>query len=333
MDPNVTQQILDEIKKSYGSPVDLAKSTFSQAASATSGLTYYDLELGAKFLVPVLTPLRNEIPRVSGRGGIQANWRAITGINTTGLRIGVSGGNRGGVMAIATADYTASYKGIGLESNVDFEATYAAQNFDDVRAQAGLRTLQATMIGEEAVILGGNSGLSLGTTATPSLSASTSGGSLATNTYSVICVALTLDAYLNGTVAGGVQAQITRTNADGSTDTFGGGCAQKSAAATVSVTGPTGSLRLGGSWRHHDDQLGLDHGHRCGDADGRIAALVRPVEEQPGVRRSPHHRGELDLWVVLLSDGDRHCWHRHSTHGGWRGRHRRDRHGTEVVLG
>jgi len=36
-----------------------------------SGLTYYDLELGAKFLYPVLTPLRNMIPRVSGKGGIQ----------------------------------------------------------------------------------------------------------------------------------------------------------------------------------------------------------------------------------------------------------------------
>jgi hypothetical protein len=39
-----------------------------------------------------------------------------------------------------------------------------------------------------------------------------------------------------------VKAEITRTNADGSTDTFGAGTAQKSAAATVSVTGPTGSV-------------------------------------------------------------------------------------------
>jgi hypothetical protein len=39
-----------------------------------------------------------------------------------------------------------------------------------------------------------------------------------------------------------VKAEITRTNADGSTDTFGSGTAQKSAAATVAVTGPTGSV-------------------------------------------------------------------------------------------
>jgi len=58
----------------------------------------------------------------------------------------------------------------------------------------------------------------------------------------VIVVALALDGFLNATVAGGIPGQITRTNADGSTDNFGGGSAQKSANATVAVTGPTGSV-------------------------------------------------------------------------------------------
>src|SRR4051812_29343136 len=78
-------------------PEALQKATFSQSGSATTGLTFYDLEPGAKFLYPVLTPLRNMIPRVSGRGGIQANWKSVTGINTSGLSVGVSGGNRGAV--------------------------------------------------------------------------------------------------------------------------------------------------------------------------------------------------------------------------------------------
>ena len=71
---------------------------------------------------------------MSGKGGIQANWRAVTGINTTGLRIGVSGGNRGGVQAVTTQDYSAAYKGIGIETSVDFEAQYAGMGFDDVKA-------------------------------------------------------------------------------------------------------------------------------------------------------------------------------------------------------
>lgn len=238
---------LDEVAKSFaddrfvpeGLPAFLAKATFSQAGSATSGLTYYDLELGAKFLYPVLTPLRNETPRVSGKGGIQANWRAVTGVNTTGLRIGVSGGNRGAVQAVSTADYTAAYKGIGIETSVDFEAQYAGAGFDDIKAIGAKTGLEACMLGEEILLLGGDTSVALGTTPTPTLGALTTGGGLSDGTYSVICAALTLDAVVNGSVAGGVQGSITRTNADGSSDTFGGGTARKSNAATQTLSAGT----------------------------------------------------------------------------------------------
>ena len=218
-------------------PEQLAKSTFAQAGSATTGLTYYDLETGAKFLYPVLTPLRNEIPRVSGKGGIQANWRAITGINTSGIRIGVSGGNRGAVLAVSTVDYTAAYKGIGIEDNVDFEAQYAGQGFDDIRAIAAKVGLESLMLGEELLLLGGNGTLALGTTPTPSLSGSATGGGMSDGTYYVECVALTLEGYVNSSIAGGIPTTVTRTNADASVDTFGGGSAQKSAAASVALAG------------------------------------------------------------------------------------------------
>lgn len=223
-------------------PEALAKSTFGQSGSATTGLTFYDLEIGAKFLYPVLTPLRNEIPRVSGKGGTQANWKAVTGINTSGIQIGVSGGNRGAVMAVSTADYAAAYKGIGIEDNVDFEAQYAGQGFQDIRALAAKVGLEALMLGEEMLILGGNGTVALGTTPTPSLTASTTGGTMTATTKSVICVALTLAGYINASVVAGIPTTITRTNADASTDTYGGGSAQKSAAATVATTGTTGSI-------------------------------------------------------------------------------------------
>ena len=246
------QNVLDGIKtaqqKPLGDPrfknlVGLEKSaTFSESASAISGLTFYDLELGAKFLYPVLTPLRNMIPRVSGKGGIQAAWRAITAINTTGLRFGVSAANRGGVMAVTTKDYTANYKGIGVETSVDFEAQYAGQGFDDVRAVGAKTGLEALMLGEEAMILGGSTSTPLGTTPTPTLTALTTGGTLAAQTWSVICAAMTLDGLMNGSILGGVQGSITRTNADLSVDSFGGGVAKASANATVVTTGATGSI-------------------------------------------------------------------------------------------
>lgn len=272
-DQDLIRQTLEAIGKAQQSPIadprsgGLGKATFSQPGSATSGLNFYDLELGAKFLYPVLTPLRNETPRVSGKGGIQANWRAVTGINTSGLRVGVSGGNRGAVQVISTQDYTAAYKGIGIETNVDFEAQYAGQGFDDLRAIAAKVGLESLMLGEEALILGGDgAALALGQTGTPSLTdTSANGGTLHANTViSVICVGLTLDGILNGSVAGGIQGAITRTNADSSSDTFGGGAAKQSASAQVttandannahtvsaSVTAQTGALGYAWFWQN-----------------------------------------------------------------------------------
>ncbi|HYL31931.1 MAG TPA: hypothetical protein VEU53_02130, partial [Stellaceae bacterium] len=107
-----THDTLTAFKAAQKSPIDdpafsglLAKSTFAESSSPTSGLTFYDLEPGAKLLVPVLTPLRNDVPRVTGKGGIQANWKAITGLNTASVRAGISPGNRGGVIAVTTQDY------------------------------------------------------------------------------------------------------------------------------------------------------------------------------------------------------------------------------------
>lgn len=246
LNADTLQQMRDTLAKSFEAPIadprlpeQLQKATFSQSNSATSGLTFYDLELGAKFLYPVLTPLRNSIPRVSGKGGIQANWRAVTAINTTGIRIGVSGGNRGAVMAVQTKDYTAAYKGIGIESNVDFEAQYAGQGFDDIRAIAAKSGLEALMLGEELILLGGNGSLALGTTATPALAGASTGGTLSNGTYSVICIALTLEGYVNSSLTGGVPGLVVRPNADGSSDSFGGGSAQKSGAASVTLSGGT----------------------------------------------------------------------------------------------
>ena len=174
----------------------------------------------------MLTPLRNMIPRVSGKGGIQANWRAITAINTSGLRVGVSAANRGGVMAVATQDYTAAYKGIGIETSVDFEAQYAGQGFDDVRAarrQDGARSADARRGGDDPrrQFFASRSARRR----RRSLSDQATGGTLAANTaYSVICVALTLDGVMNAIDRGRHSGRRSpATNADGTSDTFGGG--------------------------------------------------------------------------------------------------------------
>lgn len=247
---------LDLLKEAMSKGGDDVLKSFVQPSSATTGLQVYNLEAPSKKLYPVLTPLRNSIARVSGGRAIQANWKAITNINVTNTRAGVSEGKRGGIITHAQSEYFAAFRGFGLENSVTFEADYAGRGFEDIKALAVQQTLNATMIQEERIIMGGNTSVAMGTTPTPTVVAQTTGGTLAAATYSVICVALGLQAYLdvvgvnNGSIGQGfdattaiVPSQITRTNADGSTDTFGGGSAQKSAAASATTTGSTGSLQ------------------------------------------------------------------------------------------
>ena len=225
------------VKQAYAAPDTGLQKAWTQSASPTTGLTFYDLEAPAKTLYPVITPLRNEIPRVNQQNaGIQANWRAITAINANNLSAGVSEGNRGGVIQTTVTEYLAAYRALGLEDYVTIEAELAAQGFDDVKARAAQGLLNSMMIYEEKTILGGNSGLALGTTPTPSVSDVATGGSLSPNTtYSVICVALTMEGLANANLTYGVQALVSRTNADNSTDQYGGGAARQSAAGTVTT--------------------------------------------------------------------------------------------------
>jgi len=58
---------------------------------------------------------------------------------------------------------------LALKIQWTFEADYAAENFQDVKALAVEGLLRAMMISEEKVILGGNNSLSVANTPTPSV--------------------------------------------------------------------------------------------------------------------------------------------------------------------
>lgn len=215
---------------------DLMKA-WLQPGSAISGINNYDLEGPAKSLVPVETPLFNRIPIVGANGGIQANWRAVTGINTNALSPGLSESNRGGGVVTSTADYLAIYRSFGLDDSVSEEAEWASMGFDpDLLALAQRNLTWALKIAMEKVYLGGQGTFVLGQTPRPTLADVGTGGTLAFNaTYSVIAVGLTLDGYLRGSVAGGVGGLVSRTNLDNSTDQYGGGSAQPSQNRTVAT--------------------------------------------------------------------------------------------------
>jgi hypothetical protein len=224
----------------------IAGSPLLKSFTTQTGLVNYDLQRPAKYIFPVNTPIRNMLARVMGNGDVATRFKKVLGVNLTNVSGGVQEGLRGGVIVDQVLDDAAFYKTIGLENNVTFQARYAAKGFDDVLARAMMNLLYSVQLEEEKIIVGGNSSLALGTTPTPSLTGSTSGGNLATATYSVICVALTLDGFISskgspiGTAP--ILSSVTRQNADLSTSTYGGYSARKSANATVSITGPTGSI-------------------------------------------------------------------------------------------
>jgi len=238
----VTQETLDLAKTAISTPDD---SPLAKNYTQSLGLVNYDLQPVALNLFPVLCPLRNIIPRVAGNGGTATNWKAITGVNTTAMLPGVSEANRSAFVTSTTANFVASYKGQGLEDYVSFEADYAAGGFMDVKARSVANLLAATMTEEERIIVGGNAGQALGTANTPTVATSTTGGAIATATaVYVLVVGLTMDGQRRTTVSAGCPGSISRTNADATSDSMGGGNGQISLSGNVTTgAGSTNSVQ------------------------------------------------------------------------------------------
>lgn len=218
----------------------LMKTSLSKATTISSGLVAYDLQAPAKNLYPVITPLRNRIPRVARlHPGDAAHWKQVTspvgsGFDSMGW---VPEGQRAGTMTYSTATKTSSYVTIGEEDYLTFEAEAAAQGFEDENSMVTLRVLQKLMRKEEIGLLAGNGGgVQLGTPGAPSLSASGSGATLPAATYSVIVVALTLEGWKNASLSGGVATTKTITGADSQTFTLNGGSSNKSSNTTQAIT-------------------------------------------------------------------------------------------------
>jgi hypothetical protein len=228
----------EDIARSVLQAAGMSPDTLERSITTGTGLVAYDLQAPAKNLYPVVTPIRNRLPRVGGGIGIATNWKTITAISGSGFdNTGwVPEGQRAGAMSYVTGTGVASYATLGEEDAATFEAINAGVSFEDVQARMTMRLLQKTMLKEEMALLCGNTSLALGTPTTPTLAAAGSGATLPALTYSVIVVALTLEGYRNSSVANGVATSKVVTGQDGKTFTINGGSSQKSAAATQAVT-------------------------------------------------------------------------------------------------
>lgn len=231
---NPTQDTLDLVKGALRTPDD----TITKLISTSTGLVAFDLQAPAKNLYPVVTPIRNSLPRVGGGTGTATNWRQVTALTGSGFdSMGwVPEGQRSGQMSYSTASKSAAYVTIGEEDAATYEAISAGRYFEDIQARMSFRLLQKLMLKEEMAILAGNASLQLGTPATPVLSASGSGATLPSATYSVIVVALTLEGYQNSSLTAGIATTKTINGADGKTFVLSGGSSNQSTNATQAVT-------------------------------------------------------------------------------------------------
>jgi hypothetical protein len=236
MSNDITTETLGMLKGVYqGGPLAKAGNTVTTAA----GLVNYDLQAPAKNLYPIITILSKKVPRVKGKGGTATNWKQVNNLFGSGFdAMGwVPEGQRSGVMTLDVSDKAASYRTLGEEAALTFEAQSASEGFEDERSRTSIRLLQKAMRKEEMAILGGNASVALGTCATPTLSAAGTGATLPNATYSVICVELTFEGIKNSSVsATGVATSKSITGQDGQTFTVYGGSGNKSTAATQAVT-------------------------------------------------------------------------------------------------
>jgi hypothetical protein len=247
MDPlNVTQETLDLMKTALSTPSDALR----KSVTTGTGLVPFDLQAPAKNLYPVATPLRNTIPRVGGGVGTATNWKSIFSVSGSGYdSMGwVPEGQRAGRMSYSAVPKSASYKTLGEEDNMTFEAINAGKTFEDIISTGVVRILQKMMLKEENAIYGGNTSVALGIPNAPSTSTGTLGGTLTAQTWDCAVVALTHEGYRNWIASGqvlstGIPLSQTVTGADGQTYTVKGGSSNKSTVATQATSG-TQSLRL-----------------------------------------------------------------------------------------
>lgn len=123
----------------------------------------------AKLLTPVMTPLRNRIPRQKGVGTAR-QFKRITGFSGTGtggvanLRAGISGSGvafgpatylRGQKITYAGDQVSVPYIEFGLSDSVSFSAQFAGEGFQDIRQLSQTSLLHASMLSEERTMLGG----------------------------------------------------------------------------------------------------------------------------------------------------------------------------------
>lgn len=166
-DAAVLDSLTNELEKLKAAEAELVKD-ITLTSPLSSGLVPIDLEPAAKILVPRDTPLRNRVPRSSGKGK-QRTFKRITGLPGSGQGIArmrasinetttsASGAltlRRGPKITYQADEKNMPYKQFGLSDVATWAAELEGLGFDDVRQLSQTALLIASMLADEHHMLG-----------------------------------------------------------------------------------------------------------------------------------------------------------------------------------
>jgi len=143
--------------------------------------TGYYLEEGAKFIMPLNTPLKNDLPRVPGPGIDEINWRTILDVfNGNGPDLGNFILQQQGAPQHAQyqwSDFKAVYKTLSWGDEITEESELYGRLFEpDLRAKIVSKLIPSLMLGQEIAYIQGAQ--NLWAPPAPVVTSSTSAGSL-----------------------------------------------------------------------------------------------------------------------------------------------------------
>jgi hypothetical protein len=188
----------------------LQKAQSTGIVTAT-GAWEYDLT-GVVSLIPVVTPFRNKVPREANtqHGSPFAIWRAFVDVTRSQARPTPGNDYAANEVLFYEQDFQAKYRPVALAGLVTQDALDYGKGLFDAYAKATMGTLNQTLIGEEKILIGGQS-FALVQAPVPTLTASTSAGSIATGTVYVGVAARTSSGYYYGGNSRGNSASVAVT--------------------------------------------------------------------------------------------------------------------------
>ena len=178
--------------------------------------TGYYLEEGAKFIMPLDTPFKNDLPRIPGMGIDVMNWRTILDV------FGGSGPSLGNFIIqqqgapqhaqYQWADFSNVFKTLSFGDEITEESELYGRLFDpDLRAKIVSKLIPSLMLGQEIAYIQG--GQNLWAPPVPVATASTSAGSVtgSPTTYWFLATGVNSNGETLAASATAVKATLTST--------------------------------------------------------------------------------------------------------------------------